>query len=381
MSTIGSLAGGFLGGPAGAAIGSKAGDLLSTITGFGDYEINENSLAKGQTIPSFRLSSDGVEIAHREFIADVVGSTAFVNKAYDVNPGLAASFPWLSQVAVNFEEYEMLGLVYEYRPSSGSAISSTSSALGVVVLATDYNVLKPNFLTKQQMESYEFSSSTVPFNGICHPVECAPRSNVLDTMYVRNSAVPVGADQRMYDLGSFQIATQGMQSSYTVGELWVSYHLKLKKPRIAFDNNAEWAHIVESPGASGSFSQPLGTAGGALRTSSNLLGVALLGPSSFQLRVPGVYLISMNFASGNSNLAGAPTLTLGANVFTNSQIFTNNTAVAINGVSSTRAFFTAAVTVSAYGEAALNTITIGGLTAGTSVLTDILITEIPALID
>jgi hypothetical protein len=235
-SVAGTAIGGYLGGPAGAAmghmVGGAAGSLISKVTGFGQYKVNSNSLINGNSVPTFKSDADGMIVCHREFIADVVGSVDFVLQKYPINPGLANMFPLLSQMSRVFEEYEMSGLVLEYRPSSGSAISSVSSALGVVILATDYDAANPTFTNKQQMESYEFSNSTVPFTGCLHPVECARNRNVLDNLYVRLTPPETGTDIRLYDMGNFQIATQGMQSIYTVGELWVTYDVRLKKPRL-----------------------------------------------------------------------------------------------------------------------------------------------------
>lgn len=380
LSSIGGIAGGFLGGPVGAAIGSKAGDLLSTITGFGDYQVNENTLANGNSIPSFRMVSDGVEIAHREYIADVNGSTAFNLNELPINPGISTTFPWLSQIAENFENYEMLGLVFEYRPASGTAVSSASAALGVVVYATDYNVLSPNFINKQQMESYEFSCSTVPNMGMLHPVECKPASNVLETLYVRNGAIIAGADQRMYDMGSFQYATQGMQSSYLCGELWVSYHIKLKKPRLAVDGNAEWAHLTELPAASSTTANPFGTSlTGQLRSSSNLPGVVTINNNSFQIQYTGKYLIEV--ISSGTGMTVAPQLSFGANFTATDFILRNNVSAGAPAGVVANATLCQLITCTTNGSAAANTVTVilgAGFSAGTL---DVIVIPIPYILN
>jgi len=378
FESLGGIAGGVLGGPAGAMLGSKAGDLLAKITGFGDYEVNQNTLVGGNPVPSFKMASDGVIIAHREFITDITGATNFTNLSLPINPGLATTFPWLAPVAANFEEYEMLGLVFEYRPSSGSAVSATSAALGVVVYATDYNVLAPNFATKQQMESYEFSNSTVPFQGMLHAVECAPQSNVLSTQYVRSGSIPTGADQRMYDLGNFQYAVSGMQSSYVVGELWASYHIKLKKPRIG-SGLGFWSHITEGAAASGTAAAPLGTTGGVISSSSVLLGVSIgaVKTTQFVLQIPGQYLINMVVVSGNSNITSAPTLALGSNITSTLLILVDNTVGSASNFTSTHAFFSGIVNVVSGGNGAANTLTIGGLATMSGGIMDLMISPIP----
>lgn len=138
----------------------------------------------------------------------------------------------MSALAQSFEEYELLGLVFSYQPTSSTSLNSVNPAQGVVIAATHYNVLRPPFEDKIQMESYEYSCSSAPYNPMMHPVECKPSANVLDRLFVRTSDTAPIDDPRFYDAGRFEIATEGMQTSYTCGELWVTYDIRLFKPRL-----------------------------------------------------------------------------------------------------------------------------------------------------
>lgn len=316
LGSLGAIAGSYLGGMPGGMIGRAAGNLISQITGMGAYTVRQNTLSSGNTVPTFKLDGDGVVIAHREFLTDINGSTGFTLQSLPINPGLPSTFPWLSLVAQNFEEYEMRGLVFEYRPSSGSAVSTNSSALGVVVYATDYNVLGPVFQNKQQMESYEYSCSTVPFQSMLHPVECAPRQNVLSNLYIRSTSVPAGADARLYDMGLFEYATQGMQSVYTTGELWVSYHVALRKPRIQPNGNQQFFHVTEGPASTAATGAAFGTSGGLVRSSSNLFGVGLsptVPTNTILFNQPGNYLVYYQIING-ATATGAPTYNITGNI-------------------------------------------------------------------
>jgi len=150
---------------------------------------------------------------------------------FPLNPGISDTFKWLSTVAMSFEEYDFLELTFIYTPASGAAVASSSAAVGVVPMATDYNANNPPFASKVVMESYEGSNSTPPFASCKHVVKCKRGRNVLDSLYTRNGPLPAGQDKRLNDLGNFQIATQGMQAVYLVGELRVEYTVLLKKPR------------------------------------------------------------------------------------------------------------------------------------------------------
>jgi hypothetical protein len=74
----------------------------------------------------------------------------------------------------------MHGLIFELKTSSGTAVSSTNTALGVWGAVTVYNPSEPTFTNKQECENYLGAQSCVPFQSMMHGVECKPRANVLD---------------------------------------------------------------------------------------------------------------------------------------------------------------------------------------------------------
>jgi hypothetical protein len=230
---------------AGLIAGSVADRMLSgfpsritnaLISGRGAYKVTTNALLNdgntmGSKVPSFIGSDKAVRVTHREYLGDVNSSTAFTNQyVLDINPGLFATFPWLSTLAVNFEQYQIMGMVFYFKSTSATALNSTNTALGTVIMATQYDALDTDFVSKLEMENYEYSSSCKPAEDMLHPIECAPRQTTLEHLYVRTGAVPSSADQRMYDLGKFTIATAGSQAAAVIGELWVSYTIDLYKP-------------------------------------------------------------------------------------------------------------------------------------------------------
>jgi len=207
-------------------------------SGFSDFKVGGNSLMiGGMTVPQITNSAQNgaVILRHREYLGDVNATTPFTITSYNINSGLLQTFPWLSQVAANFEQYRFRGLLFEFKSLSSDAVlsSATSSALGAIVMATQYDVLDPVFTDKFNMENYEFANSCKPSSSMIHPVECAKSQTTISELYVRDGAVPANADQRLYDLGRFSIATVGMQASSGVaGELWVTYEVELFKPKL-----------------------------------------------------------------------------------------------------------------------------------------------------
>lgn len=232
---IGSLAGP-LGATIGGVLGGGAQALLKKVTGFGDYEISHNSVLLAQdTVPMFGGGKRSNMVRHREYIQDIVSSATagqFKSDVFPIQPALPSSFPWLNALASNYDQYRLHGMVYEFKTMSSDALNSTNTALGTVIMATQYNVLEKPFDNKQQMENYEFGVSTKPSCSLIHPIECARFQTPVDVLFTRSGPVTQG-DLRLYDMGNMTIATQGLQgTSVTVGELWVSYDIELLKPRL-----------------------------------------------------------------------------------------------------------------------------------------------------
>lgn len=326
----GSAVGGYFGGPSGAIIGgvagSAAGRALSVLTGVGDYRVKSNVFATGQGIPSIRNAHKpgAVTIRHKEYLGDIVSSSVagqFKIASYSINPALLNSFPWLSQIAQNYDEYEFDGLAYEFRSMSADALNSVNTALGTVIMATSYNVLNPNFASKAEMDAYEFSNSCRPSETMLHLIECAPQQNVLSELYTRAGAVPSGGDARFYDLGNFQIATSGMQGTNVVlGELWVTYQAAFFKPKM-FSALGLSDSYCRFSGITYTNVNPL--QGMTIDPNSTLaLTVTLGGTVTFPpLAVAQVYSILFTWSGTVAAVVVPPTITLGAGITQSNQVY------------------------------------------------------------
>lgn len=210
---------------------------------------------RGSVVPYIKNSKNGVIIRHKEYLGDINPSQQFQNNIYPINPGLLRTFPWLSQIADAFQEFEFRGLAFTFKSMSSNNVLSdaASTSLGTVMLATEYNADNDGFETKTQMENSEYSNSIKPSNSITHYVECARGQTPLTRLYVRTGEVPVNQDKKFYDLGIFQIATQGMQNTNespvnnSIGELWVSYEIQFFKPILSENGNVMSAKFTAGP--------------------------------------------------------------------------------------------------------------------------------------
>lgn len=246
-SGIGAGLGGFLGGPAGALMGGKAGTWLgkglSTITGMGDYTVEDNSLisegiaVEPDSVPTFVRNDHSVHIKHREYIGDLVipaDPTGFNNTFYSLSPSNETLFPWLANVANRYQEYRFKGAVIEFK--SMYSDYSAAGPLGTVAIASNYNVLQPAYTDKITMENSEFAVSSKPSKSILHAIECKPGAGRSAFLNVRTAGVTPASigDARLYDWCSVQVATTGLSGTagQVMGELWISYDVELAKPII-----------------------------------------------------------------------------------------------------------------------------------------------------
>lgn len=260
----------------GGIIGHGIGKLIKNLTGFGDYSIEQNSMFEGGMSPPQVINSrdnGGFIVRHREYVKDIKATSTFTNESFPLNPGLQSSFPWLAGIADAFEEYEWRGVVAEFVSTSSDAVlsASTNSSLGSVIMATSYGN-EPAFTTKAEMLNHEFANSRKPSLSFLHPIECKRDRTPITQLFVRTEPVPTGEDPRLYDLGKFQIATEGMQASGgNCGELWITYELCLYKPRMSA---VQYESILSDHFQISGFSNaaPLGTTT-VRTTTSSLKGV------------------------------------------------------------------------------------------------------------
>jgi hypothetical protein len=230
---IGNRIGGMFGNASiGRGIGRWLGTGIGSIFGSGDYTLSGsapayNVIANGSQIPKFDTTRQTNVVCHREYLGDILGTAAFNNRQFPLNPGMSTTFPWLSTLAASYQEYKFHGLIFEFRSLITDFV--TGGAPGVIVMSTNYNADAPTYINKQQMENAEFAVSTKPTINLMHGVECADKQTILPQRYVRNSSPPSGQDLRLYDLGNFQFATAS-NPIQDLGELWVSYCVEFFKP-------------------------------------------------------------------------------------------------------------------------------------------------------
>jgi len=187
--------------------------------------MGRQSRASGNS-PSLSMSQIGdgrIRVRHREFLADLAGSVAFATTLIPLNPGLSSTYPWLANIAQNYESYLQNGLSVEFQTSK------PTSAAGSVALAIDFDANDSAPLSKQQLMTYHGAVRTPVWS------ECTLRADPVDLKkfgqqrFVRSGTV-VG-DIKTYDIGNLIVATVGMADNSVVGELYLCYDVELDTPQ------------------------------------------------------------------------------------------------------------------------------------------------------
>jgi len=319
----------------GSAAGVHFARRLSKLIGSGDYSVNQvrvNSLinpAGADPIAAFQASGglNCLRIRHREFLGDITtGPTAgaFVNYSYNINVGLRETFPFLSQLADNYEEYVMGGLVFEFISTASPYLAT--SALGSIIASMEYNPTAPPYVSKYQMENSSNAVSNRLDKSIMYGVECAHGTNTQNSYFVRTgaSAAPLTST----DMGTFQIAVapgSGVPTNSVVGELWVTYDVCLDRPVL----NANRPGVVRTTRGTVSATNIFGSTQSTTNYTSGILSGTVISPTVITLPntlVVGDVIRITNYWSGTAAAVSIGAFTLAGLTLLNG--FANNTASA-----------------------------------------------------
>ena len=207
--------------------------------GRGNYVTN-GLIQSANVVPQFgQEDMKTTTITNREYICDVYAPAAgasFTPSEYPLNPGMSKLFAWLSQIAINYEEYAIKQLIVTYK-STVADFASASGQVGQVIMATQYNPTADPFGSKEEMMLYEGGMSCKTTEHMQHGIECDPAKLAgAEYKFIRAGNLPISEDLKEYDLGRLCLAITGTPATYAgqiIGELWVSYTVVLRKPKVA----------------------------------------------------------------------------------------------------------------------------------------------------
>jgi len=154
----------------------------------------------------------------------VTGATDFSVAEITTQPGLATSFPWLSQIANTHQRYHIRSLKFTYVP-----LAATSER-GRVVMAFAIDPLDPTPTSKAEL--FQYPTSTESSIWATNTLTVDPMSRNV-TLFTRAGSV-VDTDIKTYDFGKLLIGTSNTQNSTDkIGEVFIDYEVELSVPKPA----------------------------------------------------------------------------------------------------------------------------------------------------
>jgi hypothetical protein len=244
-----------LGARVGGWLGNAAENLFHSIIGKGDYAdntppipISNNSIMNVATpmaaqIPAMHRDKESTRVMHREYIRDIGMTTVFTLLSMKIEPGNLEMFPWLATIARQFQQYKIMGLIFEFK-SLSSLTTGAAAGMGSVTLSVRYDVTSDAPVNKMQANNAMFAVSARPSESMMCPLECDPNETPNQPLHIAHSSTAV-VDQLEYRFGVLDIITQGAVSPYAgAGELWVTYDIMLLKPTLPAPGSlATMAHV------------------------------------------------------------------------------------------------------------------------------------------
>lgn len=170
-------------------------------------------------VPTMRSSGRNMTVNHTERFASVTTTTtAFEIRSFSLNPGLAAIFPWMSDVANRYEKYKFRSVRFRYVPQS-------AALAGTVSLAFDFDPNDDAPTSMEEANTYHDYVTTSIWTGAELSIDLA-NGDRLPQKDTRPGLPGADIDLNVYDVGRLHVMTFGAAAS-VVGYLEVSYVVDL----------------------------------------------------------------------------------------------------------------------------------------------------------
>lgn len=177
--------------------------------------------AYGSTFKQLYGGMTSNRIVKCEYITDLRPTTSnFQTLIFPINPGQSSLFPWLSTIADSWEYYMINRLRIIYKPNA------SSTAVGTVAIAVDYDNYDSPPLSKQMLAEFKPYVSGVPWSSsiIYDMPRSLARLHNNGKLLIRSGYF--SGDKNLNDVGIAYVATQDVVAGY-LGELYVDYDITL----------------------------------------------------------------------------------------------------------------------------------------------------------
>lgn len=227
---------------------------------YNDLFPSQSNIDSSPSVQSVGDETGDLVITHTEYIGDIYGNELdesgkpvdFSSVKFILNPGMEKTFPWLSQLAANYQEYEFEQLIFKVT-SSLSEVSSNNGQVGELLAVTQYKPSAPEFKNKTDVRHYQHYSRALTTESMTHGVECDPSKLPLqkESLYVRSQEIGPNESLNDYDWGYTQVCVHNTPASLAnaaVGSLEVYYRVKLSKPIIKSSKGLSISKSIHTTG-------------------------------------------------------------------------------------------------------------------------------------
>jgi len=176
-----------------------------------------------KTKPQLSTGQRGLVITHREMIGQIIsaGTTlAFNTDSFVINPGKYATFPWLSNIAGNFDKYVMRRLRFY-------TISNQSTAVaGRVGLGYDVDSTDPEPADRNEFFSLTYHAECAPWDTVVLDIPVDGRERFINSHTT--------TDSKLIDIGQLILMSDSIVATNTaLSDVIVEYTVELIDPQQA----------------------------------------------------------------------------------------------------------------------------------------------------
>lgn len=317
-------AGGWLGRQLGG-LGRKAYNsitgTLKNFLGDGDYVASgfpQQGYINQTSMPVMEGNGGGngghyTQVEHHQMICELKACEDFTVTEYHINPGLPDFLNWLAPQANQYEQYELVAMMFKYVPTVTPYSAAASGDLGFVV---DYDTDAIAASSIANAANQYLAVFGKPADQILEAVEAKPSETSVRIKKTRAAEESTDAkDDQWYDHGILRIYQQGQPSAtvgQTIGRLYCCYNFKFYKPKTdAFPLQTPTAHYKTE--ANLATTTPLGTsAADWVAGGGNSLPLVWTSPTSFAMPsyVDGGKWMIVTHAIASSGAMTCPTYTV-----------------------------------------------------------------------
>lgn len=237
--------------------------------------------------PDIKSGAHSCRVRHRELVGSVNGSTAFtVQYALAINPGLQATFPWLSLMAAGYEQYKFHSLKFRYLTRCGT------STPGSVLLAPDYDASEASPVSEQVTAAFQNCVEDAPWKDMVCSLDAKSMNRSVERHYTRNGAIPLNSDIKLYDVASLFVCAVDGVADFSWGKLWVEYDIEFFSPQLNPTGAPFTAGGKITGGGTLTAANPLGTNPTVEVGTTGILASNL---SLVTIANPGTYLVTVDY--------------------------------------------------------------------------------------